>query len=186
MDEMLDGMRAAAEAGVALGPRFEAWVYLRLARLLREGLRDQDGYDTAERALRLLLDMPPDHGEEPNPVLLAATGGAGWLMSAGQMSIMLEYRARTWRGIEANMLRRYERSASERDQAIVLARQLRDQPMILCQAYGERASLARSLGDVATALRLLEEQRVDAERSESRLAYLRHLMTASQDRRTVR
>jgi hypothetical protein len=179
MEEMLDGMRAATAAGAALGPRFEAWVHLRLARLMREGLHDQDGYDAAEYALRLLLDMPPDRREEPHPVLLAATGGASWLMPAGQMSVLLEYRARTWVAIEARMLRRYERAAFERDQAIVLARQLRDQPMILSQAYGERADLARSLGDVATALQLLAEQRAHAERSGSRLVYLRHLMTAA-------
>jgi hypothetical protein len=179
MEELLDSMRAATEAAGALGPRFEAWVYLRLAMLLREGLRDQDGYDAAEHALRLLLDAPPDHGEEPHPVLVAATGGAGWLMPASQMSVLLEYRARARLAIEARMLRRYERSASERDQAIIVARRLRDRPMILCQAYGERAGLARALGDVATALHLLAEQRTDAERSGSRLVYLRHLLTAA-------
>jgi hypothetical protein len=180
MEELLDGMRAAAEAAAALGPRFEAWVNLRLATLLREGLRDQDGYDAAERALQLLLDAPPEHSEEPHPALLAATGGADWLLPAAQMSIMLEYRARSRLAIGARMLRQYERAALERDQAIVAARQLRDQPMILCQAYGERAGLARGLGDVATALRLLAEQRADAERSGSRLAYLRHLLSAAE------
>jgi hypothetical protein len=179
MEELLDGMRAAVEAGAALGPRFEAWVHVRLATVLREDLNDQDGYDAAERALQLLLDAPPEHSEEPHPALLAATGGASWLMPAGQMSIILEYQARTWIANVARMLRRYERAVSERDQAIAVARQLRDRPMILCQAYGERAVLARSLGDVATALRLLAEQRSDAERSGSRLVYLRHLMTAA-------
>ena len=179
IEELLVSLRPAVEAGAALGPRFEAWVHLRLAAVLREGLRDQDSFEAAERALQLLLHAPPDHGEEPHPVLLAATGGAGWLMSSAQMSVMLEYRTRARLATGGRMLRQYERAMLERDQAIVAARQLRDRPMILCQAYGERAGLARALGDVDTARRLLEEQRAHAESSGSQMTYLRHLLSAA-------
>ncbi len=135
---------------------------LRLSRSQRLVHEDGASLDSATRAA-VILAIAGGGGSAAPAQLSLATHGAPWLMTETHARSVFAYRAHQRAGIAARMLRDYDRAASERNAGIEAARPLTEtHPSLLADALGQRAALARALGDVRTAVDLLEEQRVYA------------------------
>ncbi len=84
---------------------------------------------------------------------------ASWMVEPGVLMARFKVRSHQRAAAIARFSRQYERAVQERDLQIVAAEQLSDvQPGLLADALGQRASLARSLGDVRSSLALLARQ----------------------------
>lgn len=110
---------------------------------------------TAQR----LLDRLGPGTTEPPPALATATRGAPWLLSQVDTRALFTHGAHLRARIAAHMLRDYDRAMAEGDLVIEASERIKDKWHVLyATALAERASLARVLGDIDTALQLLAEQ----------------------------
>lgn len=152
---------------------------LRLCRVLRDSHENVECYDLSLQ-VQHVLDRLPEPEPGPLACLGLATGDAPGLAPATQERLVLRYSAHTWAARSARMLRRYPDVIRERDLQIAVARRLTDaHPAYLADALGQRAAVARALGDVSTALALLEEQRRYAEASGRSNVMRTHLRSRS-------
>lgn len=139
-----------------------------LLRLSRSQRADNDAHASlvnATAALKL-LERLGEGAANPPASLAVATHDAPWLISQFEMRQLFSYRAHERAQFAARMLRDYERAISEADLSIAAAERI--QPLLkapYATALSQRAALARTLGDVQTALARLDQQGAYAERS---------------------
>ncbi|MGY1681262.1 CHAT domain-containing protein [Geodermatophilus sp. SYSU D01176] len=176
---VLQRLKDAVSVGAGLGPDTHAWALIRLADMRRNTHEHALGRAAADEGIGLLEEAPLP-GDGPLPALAEATGHADWLPDHQEVRTYLLVKGLGWSAISSRMLRDFPAAIAQRDRQIEKARLLPQRPFVLCNALGQRAELARSLGDVATALPLLDEQEEVARRSGQADARVRFLLSAAQ------
>lgn len=131
---------------------------LTLSKTYRDNNDDASALATATTAQTILEKLEPG-SPEPPPTWAAATGHAPWLPSQADTRLLFEHRAHVRARIGAYGLRDYDRATLEGDLAISTAERIKDKWQVLyAAALANRANIARNLGDVSTALDLLDKQ----------------------------
>jgi hypothetical protein len=159
-------------------PLFEAILLGMKAARERNMLQNDKSLATAEDMVRILSET--DSTLDDSSVLYSLAPGT--VRPADEARIRLLEHAYTRAHIAARMLRRYTLAVEYLDKCVAAAEALLSkQPELAAVALGERASLARQLGDLKTSDEMLRRQRKIAEEYDWRLAKRRVLTSMANE-----